>query len=917
MTQADAGVQTGDTPHGGDWGRAVRLGVDIIVLTACVVFILVQLGPRNLVSSTTPAGGDMGAHVWGPAYLRDHLLPSFRITGWAPDWYAGFPAFQFYMVVPALAIVALNVGVQGPWMVVMLAGATACAALAVRWWADRPRRYLAIAGAIVALVAIALPYGVAFKLVSVSGALTLPLAAYAFGRLSGLRFPGPAMLAIATLPFLFYQGFTIYGGNLASTLAGEFAFSMSLSLGLVYLGVVLRGLETGQHRALAAVLLALTGLCHIIPAFWVLAATAVIAVSHRRRSMAPAIPSIVLATVGVPLVLAGLLSSSTVALIGGAVLCLAGAWLVWQSVRWLTPVMMVAGMLSAFWVFPFVLRADFVNDMGWEKLPRADETGSIWDRYSPYLLPSESPDVDLRWVFALALLGAVLSVVLRLRVGVFLSVVTVTAGVAFLVIPEGRLWNGRLLPFYYLTAMLLALLAVWMVVWLILDYVRSGMRDRDGTRAAGDGPGGAVHAGSDAAGSPATAGFPATAGSPTTLPGAFTAFGALAAVVIVVGLPLGALPFSEPFQDGDRSGYRWPTFSPWQREAAPASFVPGWAEWNYSGYEEKDAYREYYEVVTTMAEVGEERGCGRALWEYEPELDRYGTPMALMLLPYWTDGCIASMEGLFFEASVTTPYHFLMQTELSANPSAAQRDMPYGGFDIDRGVQHLQLMGVRYYMATSAQAIQEADGHPDLSEIATSGPWEIYEVAGADVVSPLLNEPAVLEGVGHSQPKWLEEPRNQAGQYYGPSVQWFLEPERWDVLLAVDGPDAWQRIEPGDAPDRRPVPAVEVADVQTERDRISFAVDDVGSPILVRVSYFPNWQAHGADGPWRVAPNLMVVVPTDERVELRYGHTPVEWLAYGTTVLGLAAVVLLASRGAYRFRTARQVIRPPGHDRGE
>ena len=34
----------------------------------------------------------MGAHVWGPAYLRDHLLPNGRITGWAPDWYAGFPA---------------------------------------------------------------------------------------------------------------------------------------------------------------------------------------------------------------------------------------------------------------------------------------------------------------------------------------------------------------------------------------------------------------------------------------------------------------------------------------------------------------------------------------------------------------------------------------------------------------------------------------------------------------------------------------------------------------------------------------------------------------------------------------------------------------------------------------------------------
>ena len=70
--------------------------------------------------------------------------------------------------------------------------------------------------------------------------------------------------------FLFDRNFTIYGGNIASTLAGEFAFSISLSLALLYLGVVIRGLRTGQHRALAAVLLALTGLCHLIPAFFAL-----------------------------------------------------------------------------------------------------------------------------------------------------------------------------------------------------------------------------------------------------------------------------------------------------------------------------------------------------------------------------------------------------------------------------------------------------------------------------------------------------------------------------------------------------------------------------------------------------------------------------------------------------------------------
>ena len=62
------------------------------------------------VSAVTPAGGDMGAHVWGPAFLRDHLLPDLRISGWTPDWYAGFPAYHFYMVVPPLLIVALDAG---------------------------------------------------------------------------------------------------------------------------------------------------------------------------------------------------------------------------------------------------------------------------------------------------------------------------------------------------------------------------------------------------------------------------------------------------------------------------------------------------------------------------------------------------------------------------------------------------------------------------------------------------------------------------------------------------------------------------------------------------------------------------------------------------------------------------------------
>ena len=866
-------VPAGDEPPvaDDDRRRLVRGLVDAFIVVACVAFTVWQLKPGLLVSDTTPAGGDMGAHVWGPAYLRDQLLPNLQLAGWTKDWYAGFPAYQFYMVVPSLFIVVLNAGVHGPLAVVPLLAGVGLGVAAWRW-RDRPlARNLAIAGAVVALALVGLPYGVAFKWVSVSGVVTLPVAVYAFGRLARLDFPTPAALSAASLVFLFYRGFTIYGGNIASTLAGEFAFSMALSCAVLYLGFVFRGLETGRYRAWAAALLAVTGLCHLIVAFWALAATAVVVLVRFNRTDAPLVPCVFLTSGGAALAAAGLMLGTSaglgaMALLGFGALCMvAGLWLASESVRWLTPVMVVGGLLAAFWVGPFYLRRAYLNDMGWEKLPYTDQT--IWQ----HLFPSKTPDVDLRWVFALAVVGAAISLVLRLRAGVFLLVTTIGFGLAFVVVPEGRLWNGRLLPFYYLTVMLLAGMALPEVVRTISRLVRAG-------RPAG------------------------------TAAGVAPALGSLLGVLVVVGLPLGALPLSE--RAG--TGFDWPggdVPSPLRLHAEPESFVGSWDKWNYSGYEDKDSYREYRDVVQTMAQVGRDEGCGRAFWEYEEQLDRYGTPMALMLLPFWTDGCIGSMEGLYFEASATTPFHFLTQVDLSTSPSAAQRDLPYGSFDINRGVAHLQLLGVKYYMATSDQAIAAARQHPDLTEVASSGPWVVFEVADSDLVQPLDYEPAVLDGVGNDQVDWVEQPLDANGRFGGPAVSWFIDPSRWDVYLASDGPAEWQRIRPGTEPEAQPVDRVEVTDVVEGEEGISFDVDQVGTPVLVKASYFPNWRVSGAEGPYRVAPNLMVVVPTADHVELTYGRTWVEYLSYTLTALGLVGLVLLAGMAPVRFR-GREAARP-------
>ena len=65
------------------------------------------------------------------------------------------------------------------------------------------------------------------------------------------------------------------------------------------------------------------------------------------------------------------------------------------------------------------------------------------------------------------------------------------------------------------------------------------------------------------------------------------------------------------------------------------------------GYEGRTAYGEYKALVEQMKSLGADpdHGCGRAMWENNGDNGQYGTTMALMLLPYWSNGCIASMEG--------------------------------------------------------------------------------------------------------------------------------------------------------------------------------------------------------------------------------------------------------------------------------
>lgn len=834
-------------------GAALPTWIEAAVVMACCAAVVGWLDPVGMLSDNTPTGGDMGAHVWGPAYLRDVLLPAGSLRGWTPDWYAGMPAMQFYMVLPYLMIVAADV---------------------------------------------VLPYGVAFKLVAVSGVATMPAAAWLMCRLAGWPRLLRALAPTAALLFVFDVNFAIYGGNAASMLAGEFAFSLALSGALVYLGMLWRSLETGTGRARAGLLLAFVALCHPIPLAFAVAASVLMVAVRSLHALPGRIgrPRTAAASTAAAAVWAvvWIVTDAAVARLAVPVVAV-GALLAldWRRSAHALVIGTVGGLVSAFWTVPFVTRRGYLNDLGWAPLDSVAESLFLTDWTS-----HEATRHGITWLLVLAGIGVAAGLRLWRRPVMTWATIAFMLAMAFAHWPEHRLWNARILPFWYLSVYLLAAMGLWLLAESLMRLrLRGGSRARLARRV-----------------------------------NSIVAAGALAAALGLLALRFGDAPGGSFGSDGS---YRWGPFVIAEHDL---SYVEDWARWNFRGYEARDGHREYREFIGAMSDVGERHGCGRLMWEYDIEvLDTYGTPMALMLLPYWTDGCISSMEGLYFESSPTVPFHFLMQAELSRWPSHPMSGLPYSDdLDFSLGVAHLQMSGVRYYASLSAEATEAARTAPGLQLIATSGPWSVYLVADSEVVSALAYEPAVAADASHAGRAWTD-----------PAVTWWNDPAAWDVPVAANGPPQWSRVQvlppvpagnSGDAgpsasparfgaAPRRALPPVQIDDIDLGRDRLSFTVDRMGVPVLVKVSYFPNWRAHGAQGPYRVTPNWMVVVPTDRQVELAYGATAVEYGAWLLTLLGAATLVFVARRPPTRFdrpptrrlagvRSGLQQAHVPGPDVG-
>ncbi len=678
----------------------------------------------SLLLANTPTGGDMGAHVVLPQVLRDNLLPTGRVLGWSNYWYAGYPVFYFYFPLPALFTVFLDVFV---------------------------------------------PYGVAFKITTIVGLLGMPFAAYYLIRSVGLARPVAAVSAAFGSMFVFMESFSIFGANIKSTLAGEFSFSWSFALSLIYLGVVIRNVREGRRFSpLAGVLLALTAMSHIVT-------------------------TIVVVVVSLPLLLRRR---------GGSTLL--PSWILGFGV-------------AAFWALSVFVRTfgGLNTDMGWTPLTGIRGAG-ISNVGTP--LPNEFIPI-----FALGIIGMVWALLRREDVGVLLTM-TVLPLFGYLLIAEQGwtiLYNARLLPYWFMGIFLFAGIAVGLGATRLARW----LPNRDENMVVGG--------------------------------------------VLAVGLTLAVTIIG-------------------------VHDIPGWVNWNYQGYEGKAAYPELESIMVAVDQLPE----GRVMWEYDKDVQsQYGTPMALMLIPYWSEDH-DTMEGVFFESSLTTPFHFLNQSEMSKSPSQPVRGLTYRTFALDRGIEHSKLYNLEYYVTQSEEMTTEAN-RLGLEPLVQAEAFSLFALPKSDAVDVAAFTPMVYDG---------EE------DFTDVAINWYDEMDSLDRWIVASGPAEWPRFDDlaGPYDEGEPIEAADgaVSDVVIEDHRISFKTTAVGVPHLVKISYFPNWQAVGAEGPYRAAPSLMLVVPTQEEVSLEFARTWTENVGTLLTLITLAFLVwwVVERRSLRRRKAARSEV---------
>ncbi len=688
----------------GDGRKQVFL--DLLMLSAIFAFIFCYLEPTHLFSKTITTGGDTGSHYYTAKYLKAYLLPEGRISGWCQGNLAGFPMLQNYFPLPFIVITALSV---------------------------------------------ILPMEIAFKLTTVLGTFLLPVCAYFFFRCLKQPFPIPVTGAVFTLPFLFMEGNSMWGGNIPSTLAGTFCYSLGFSLAILYLGLLYRAMNENRGVPLCCVLLSMVGLCHGYTLLGALFSSLFFLVSKRAFK---------------------------------------------ANLKKLLLINLLAFCLMAVWLIPLIVF-----------LPYTTRFSILWIFFSWDQIQREMLPFILAPFVVLGLSGSL-----------------------WLILKKGKSEPGFLSgPFSY----------VWFAAFSGLALYFIGYRI------------GLV----DIRFLPFFQFF-------IVVSGVFIWRAVLVEPLLKTVVVMAILMLTLLWVDS--------------RETITRS----WAKSNYAGFESKALWKPF-QAINRFLKGGV--ADARVVYEHSTRNLGAGTVRAFENLPLFSGR--STLEGVYIQGSLSVPFIFYLQSEMSQKPSTPIPDYSYSRFNLKKAHEHLKLFNVGQVILSEPDTVKAARESPLFDFEGRFGPWEVYRVAGntGRYVEPITQKPVMVSTKG-----WRKR-----------SYKWFRLGDLSVPLVFKDNVDQTDQgrfhVLETPALDKLPKTPLNhdphIQEVVREEEILIHGAQPE-KPLLIKISYHPNWKVEGADHIYLASPAFMLIYPQKAQVRLYYGRT---WPDYLGALLSLMAILFLVS----------------------
>jgi tetratricopeptide (TPR) repeat protein len=307
-------------------------------------------------------------------------------------------------------------------------------------------------------------------------------------------------------------------------------------------------------------------------------------------------------------------------------------------------------------------------------------------------------------------------------------------------------------------------------------------------------------------------------------------------------------------------------------------FIPSWVRWNYEGVERKAGYPSLLELTNALRGSIRDPRVG---YEFSPSYGSMGSMRIFESLPLLSGR--ATLEGLLLQTPVTSPFIYYMQSQVSERGTSVIPGYAYPEFNIARGTPRLQLFNVRDFLAATTTVQTALDADARWEKTHTVPPFALYRLKQGD---------GRYVRVPRYRPV-LSESANWKRDFH----RWFATDAALDVPLvaAWSVPQAERTAFLSPAAAREPLQAACTIDERIDHLAIEFTTTCPGVPHWISVSYFPNWKAEGARGPYLASPAFLMVVPEAPRVRLVWKRVGSDWLGILLSLAGGALV--LAARG--------------------